>query len=113
MKDIEQIGMNISAKEILDDIRENGWFNADIDLMKFALSYAIKKELKPHEGPFTTSHNASSFDKDGKVKDLIQLFFPDEENVYRLAQGLLNQGLIQIGEQFKDDGDFVLDSYLS
>ena len=33
MKDIEQIGMHVSAKEILDDIRETGWFNADIDLM--------------------------------------------------------------------------------
>ena len=113
MKDIEQIGMHVSAKEVLDDIRENGWFNSDIDLMKFALSYAIKKDFEPHTGPFTTSHNASSFDKDGKVKGLIQLYFPDEENVYRLAQGLLNQGLIKIGKQFKDDGDFILDSYFS
>ena len=112
-KDIEQIGMHASARDVLDDIRENGWFKEDIDLMKFALAYAIRNELKPLEGPFTTSHNASSFDKDGKVRDLIQLYFQDEEHIYRLAQGLLNQGLIKIGEIYKDDGDFLLDSYLT
>ena len=111
-KDIEQIGMHPSAKEILDEIRDGGWFNEDTDLMKFALSYAIKNKLEPHQGPFNTSHNAKSFDKDGKVNDLIQLYFPKEENIYRLAQGLLNKGLIKIGEKFKEEEDFLLESYL-
>ena len=111
-KDLEQIGLHSSAKEILNQIRSNEWFSKDTDLMKFALSYAIKCKLDQHAGPFTTSHNALSFDKDGKVRDLIQLYFPNEENVYRLAQGLLNQGLVEIGKQFKKDQDFLLESYL-
>ena len=111
-KDLEQIGMHSDAKDVLEKIRKNKWFLNDADLMKFALSYAIKNNLKPHSGPFTTSHNASSFDKDRKVRDLVQLYFQNEENVYRLTQGLLNQGLIEMGKKFEDDGDFILESYL-
>jgi hypothetical protein len=80
--------------------------------MKFALSFAIRNKLDPHKGPFNTSHNAKSFDKNGSVTDLIELYYPETEHVYRLAQGLLNAGLIKIGEQFNEDGDFLLESYL-
>ena len=112
-KDIEQIGLDNTAREILRNIRELGWFEEDLDLMKFALSYAIKNKLDLLESSFTTSHNTASFDKDGKVKDLIQLYYPEEEQVYRFAQGLMNQGLIHIGKKLDEDqGDFLLDSYL-
>ncbi len=92
--DKNTIGVTTKAQQILDMIAEQNLFPDQMDAAKFAMALAIRRGAKPSDTPgVDTKWNVGSFDKDGRLRDLIPILFPETDTPYRAVESLMNTGL--------------------
>ncbi len=98
--DKNTIGVTIRAQQVLDLIGERGLFLDQMDVAKFAMALAIRRGVTPSDTPGAdTKWNVGSFDKDGRLRDLVPILFPDVEAPYRAVESLVNAGLEIMGKE--------------
>jgi hypothetical protein len=104
--DKRTIGIATNNLEVLQNLVTSGYFASEIDAAKFAMSVAIKNQcsLGATEGA-PTKWNIGSIDPNGTLSSLIQIFFPQCDEPYRLVEYLMNEGL----KSLKSDSVLDLD----
>ena len=108
-KDKVTIGLTQNGKTFLDQIFKLGWFHQDLDLAKFAISYAISKKVNQGEAKgASTVWNVGSLDSDGSVSFLIGEIYGERETPYKLAEYLIDEGLKMIVERVNKKPDISL-----
>jgi hypothetical protein len=91
--DKNTIGVTKQNEELLEDLVERGLFNDQMDAAKLALSLAVRSAVGPGEASgVDTKWNVGSFDKEGHVP-------------YRLAEYLINQGLVLLATHLATNPD--------
>lgn len=109
-KDKNTIGITPTNQNILDYIFEKRLFNDQIEVAKMALAYAISKGIKPTEVKGAdTKWNVGSFDRDGKIRTLLPILFPNTNAPYRATESLVNEGLEMLADYraLHHDIDFI------
>jgi hypothetical protein len=98
--DKKTFGLTDDCSRIMNSIMVLDYFRTQMDIAKFAMSYAISNGVKPNSISGTsTIWNQGSFDPSGEMKQLMLLLFPDIEAPYRLVEYFINQGLRMLGEK--------------
>ena len=93
------IGVTPSNEVILEDLVERGLFADQIEAAKFAMSIAVKANIKIEETRGTeTKWNVGSIDKDGSIRELITALYDDINTPYKSLEFLINAGLELIGK---------------
>ena len=102
--DKKTIGLTTENKLLVQNIINKGQFKDQMDVAKFAMSYAINVGVSIGYAEGTdTIWNVGSFDSDGEIKTIIQAIYPDTEVPYRTAEYLYNEGLKLIGRKLSQD----------
>jgi len=103
------IGVTQSNATFLEELSQSQYFTDQMDAAKFALSLAIRSGETPSAVSGTdTKWHFGSFDKDGKLRALIQVLFPDVETPYRAIEHLLNVGLDLMRGHVLENGELDL-----
>lgn len=93
--DKNTIGVTQENREFLDEVIAKQLFNDQIDAAKLGLSLAIREGVEAGEASgVDTKWNVGSFDKDGHVRSVLTALYPDVTTSYRLAEHLINRGLV-------------------
>jgi len=98
------IGLTAANKEVVEMLRNKGWFEEQKDVGKFAMGLAINKGVNSGdvEGAVPL-WDIETFDSEGDVKSLISALYPDEKHPYRLVEVLVNRGLEIIAQHLKEN----------
>ncbi len=104
LDDKVQIGLTKVGQEALDRIMGMGLFTNEGDAYKVAIAYSIAKQLplaQAPEGGYATKFNAAGgLDRDGTVRDLVNILMPDQKDrPYATAEKLAEIGLVQLSER--------------
>lgn len=92
--DKTMIGVAADLFSSFEAAMSTGLFLQEMDLAKFAISLAIRKgETGQSWEKIQSKWHAGSFDKDGLLRRVIHVFYPDCEDVYRKAEHLMQAGL--------------------
>jgi len=92
--DKKTIGITAGNDRVLQRILAAGHFASELDAAKFAMAYAIKRGTPPGSTDGAgTKWNVGSVDPDGSLRSLVEAFFPDRPEPYRLVEHLMNEGL--------------------
>lgn len=93
----------------LEELSQTQYFTDQMEAAKFALSLAIRSGEVPGTVSGTdTKWHFGSFDKDGKLRAMIQTLFPDVEAPYRAIEHLLNVGLDTMRGHILENGELDL-----
>ena len=109
------IGLRKRARAIIDIIQDSDVFNDDMDIAKYAMSYAIYLNLncKEQVSDATTTWNVGSIDDEGYIKNLISSLYPDVSDPYKKTEALIDAGLMEIGKKIDQAGGvFILEDIL-
>lgn len=88
------IGLTPENKKIAVKLTEGEWFETQIDAAKFAMAFAIMRNIPPGSADKTeTVWNTGSFDDDGTLRTMIPALFPGTEAPYKLVEYYINVGL--------------------
>lgn len=113
MADKKTIGLSTNNEQILQQIMDKGYFSQEMEAAKFALSYAIKNNTSQSSSEtFNTKWNVGSFDTDNKLRNLISVLEPENNEPYRRIEALANNGIRLIGEHIEKNNDLFLDELL-
>lgn len=104
--DKKTIGITKANATALSNLVIAGRFGSELDAAKFAMAYAVKKGTPPGntEGA-ETKWNVGSVDPDGSMRSLLESFYPTDEEPYRLAEHLMNEGIKSLAELLGANGD--------
>lgn len=93
--DKRTIGISVANEKSLAALVQAGSFNSELDAAKFALAYAVSKDVQPGtaEGA-NTKWNVGTVDSDGSLRSVIEAVFDDVSEPYRLIEYLINEGLV-------------------
>ena len=107
--DLVQIKTSPGSKELMANHEFKNHFDDDMEMIKFAVSIAIKNGLEPvaSDGSFKTSHNYANFDRDNRMAGLLTVF-KKSNTPARLVTQLAEAGFRYIKTQF-DKGDSFRD----
>lgn len=106
--DKNTIGVTPQAQKVLDSIAEQNLFPDQMDAAKFAMALAIRRGRRPADvSAVDTKWNVGSFDKDGRLRDLIPILFPQIDTPYRAVESLINIGLDIISGESKTGFDLL------
>ena len=102
--DKNTIGVTQENREFLELVIERGLFNDQMDAAKLGLALAIRQGISPGEATgIDTKWNVGSFDKDGHLRNVVSAIFPNVSTPYRLAEYLINEGLIILRRHLVDN----------
>jgi hypothetical protein len=88
------IGLTPENKRIALKLVEGDWFETQIDAAKFAMAFAIMRNVAPGTADKTeTVWNTGSFDDDGTLRTMMPAFFPGTDQPYKLVEYYINVGL--------------------
>ena len=115
LNDKTTIGLTNENKLILDQIKEKTYFKDEMDIAKFAMSYAILYwKDEPYSGSgYGTKWNVGTFDNGNKLKTLLSLIEPDNAEPYRRIEELSNMGLFLIGKHLEENNDLFLEEIVN
>jgi hypothetical protein len=92
--DKKTIGITKSNAAMLNDFISAGYFGSELDAAKFAMAYAIKMGTKAGSADGAeTKWNVGSVDPDGTIKAVLEAFYSDVAEPYRLLEYLMNEGI--------------------
>jgi len=92
--DKRTIGITSGNELILARMVEAGHFASELDAAKFAMAYAISREMPAGSTDgAATKWNVGSVDPDGSLRSLVEALFPAAPEPYRLIEHLMNEGL--------------------
>ncbi len=95
--DKKTIGIRRDNNETLQRLLLDGQFNSELDAAKFAMAHAIKKGAEPGRvDGIDTKWNVGSVDADGNLRTLLEAFYPDVNEPFRLMEFLMNKGLSEL-----------------
>jgi hypothetical protein len=108
-KDINTVGLTTAGDSALETIFKLGWFTLKMDLAKFALTYAIARDVKVGEIKGTsTVWNIGTLDADGSMALIVKEFYGEQETPYRCAEFLIDVGLRLMLERIEKNPDIGL-----
>jgi hypothetical protein len=104
--DKRTIGISNSNHGGLVALVRAGHFGSELDAAKFAMAFAIRQgaAVGSTEGA-DTKWNVGSLDPDGSLRSLIETFYPDVPEPYRLAEHLMNEGIKSLVAILSESGD--------
>jgi len=108
------IGLTNENKVILERIKEKNYFKDEMDIAKFAMSYAIlfgSDEIYTASG-YGTKWNVGTFDNKNKLRTLLSILLPENSEPYRQVEELSNKGLFLIGKHIEGNNDLFLEEIL-
>ena len=100
MPDKTQFGPNEKSLKVLKNLMDQDLFRQEMDASKFAMSVAIKAGIEPdiEKSGGETKWNIGGFDKDNRIRDIIQTFYPEVEEPVRVIEYFINRGFEIIDE---------------
>ena len=109
-EDKRTIGVTETADRVLAMMVEQGHFADGIDAAKFAMALAINAGASTDEEDLTvegtnTKWNVGSFDPESQLRSLIDAFYPDIDQPYRLLEFLIDYGLHRVSEHIDSIGE--------
>ena len=103
------IGVTAKGQQVLERLQERKVFADQMDAAKLALSLAISKGIRPSDTPAVdTKWNVGSFDRDGTVRTVVSVLFPDASEPYRAVESLVNAGLDLMDRELGSGGDIEI-----
>ncbi len=109
------IGLTNENKIILERIKEKNYFKDEMDIAKFAMSYAIiygEDEVYTASG-YGTKWNVGTFDNGNKLRTLLSVLMPENNEPYRQIEELSNKGLFLIGKHIEKNNDLFIEEILN
>ncbi len=104
----------MESQRILDVISDQTLYRDQLDAAKFAVALALAKEVAPTTGiDLSTKWNVGSFDPTGDLRTVILAYWPDCEEPYRFAEGLLEAGLVLLREHMDIHGQVDIEVLLN
>jgi hypothetical protein len=92
--DKKTIGIAKGNAVALAQLVSAGHFGSELDAAKFAMAHAIKSGIQSGSAEGAeTKWNVGSVDPDGSMRSLLEAFFPETDEPYRLAEHLMNEGI--------------------
>ena len=96
------IGISPSNNDLIKGLVEQGiYFKTETDVARFAFAYVMKnrlditrKDYKPTG--LTTKWSYETVDPDYTMKSLVHVLHPEEQNIEKYIQTLINLGLEEI-----------------
>jgi hypothetical protein len=106
-----QFGTSIFAKDFMARDTFKRYFDGQQEMIKFAVSVAIKNNLQPAERDqtFKNAHNINDVDKTGQLMALVKTNYPKEPPA-KIVQGLAESGFRYLDEQIGQRG-LTLDEF--
>lgn len=107
------IGLTDEGARVLAKIEDLNLFENGRDIGKFAIAVAAKRGTEPREieGTGTTWHS-TNFDKTGDIRQFIEAHYSDVEHPYRVAEGLIDEGLRILDDEMEAAGDLILTDFI-
>jgi hypothetical protein len=109
-KDLTNIHLTAATSEVVNRLRETGYFDTEITVAKFALGYALKNhsdDIDPAKYKLADSNgsnfNVGSIDSDGQVASLLRALY-ETDTPYLFARAFMVFGLTKIGERIDAEG---------
>jgi hypothetical protein len=109
-KDITNLHLTSAASDVVNRLRETGYFDTEITVTKFALGYALKnhsENIDPATYKLADSNGSNfhvgSIDGDGQVAALLRALY-ETDTPYLYARALMVYGSIKIGERIDAEG---------
>ena len=104
--DKNTIGLTDANDQLVTRLVEAGLFNQDMDAAKYAIGLAMSQGIAPAESPgIGTKWNVGSFDRDGQLRTVLELLYPDVAEPYRVIEHFANVGLERIAKEWADRRD--------
>jgi len=94
--DIDTIGINVDSLPKFNVLDEKNWWDDKSDIAKFCLAYAVRAEVVTGASSTATSPTkwaVGNFDKDGEIRGVLRVIYPDSDTPGRLMEHLINEGL--------------------
>ncbi|MFF9190992.1 MULTISPECIES: hypothetical protein [Streptomyces] len=106
MSDLKNIALTVEAERVAKELSLRFRAKDQADFARLGFAYAVREGMSPvkddHFGSARTSnYNTSTIDVDGKMAEVVAIFYPDSEastEPYRTIEILMNKGLILLGE---------------
>ena len=101
-QDKTQIGLSAEGNSHIKHLQQEfQLFDDEQDAYRFAIAYAIAKNLNESDLPEVNDRKnkfgTGSIDKDGKIRDLIRIYMPDHSlRPYAMAEILAEIGLFHL-----------------
>jgi hypothetical protein len=96
-QDRVQIGLPKASFELLEElVAKTPWFAQQLDAYRLAVAVALARGWSPVQGEqrFDTKYSVSSVDKDGRLREMVIAFSPDDvDRPYDVAQRLALAGV--------------------
>lgn len=114
MADKITIGLTSENKVTIQQIIDKGYFRDQMDAAKFAMSLAILHgQDVNYTGTYDTTWNIGSFDSDSKLRTLMSILEPNNDEPYRRIEMLVNTGVHMIAEHIENNNELFLDELLN
>jgi hypothetical protein len=100
------IGLTPENDQLVSRLIEIGLFDKDFDAAKFAMGFAISRDLPLADVPGVgTKWNVGSFDKDGQLRNLLLMLHSEANEPYRAIENLINLGLQDLAKEWAARGE--------
>lgn len=110
------VGVTDAGAQHLAALMDTEWFETEMAVYLLAISTALARNLVVSEKPLAgvkTKFNVGSLDRDGRLRDLVQLMGPENlSDPYEYAEKLAEVGLEFLKNKFVDQ-DLLLSDVLS
>jgi hypothetical protein len=108
------IGVTQENREFLERVIEQGLFSDQMDAAKLGITLAIRRGIRPGEATgVDTKWNVGSFDKDGHLRDVLRAIYPEISTPVRLAEYLVNEGLVILRKQMVENPGLDIEKLLN
>jgi hypothetical protein len=92
--DKNTIGVTEANDKFLEALTQSGLFSDQMEAAKLGIALAIRNAVAPGEASgVDTKWNVGSFDRDGHVRSVLNVLYPEIATPYRLAEHFINEGL--------------------
>ena len=103
------IGLTPESRKVMARLTERDWFETQIDAAKFAMAFAITRNVAPGSpDKAETVWNTGSFDDDGTLRTIVPALYPGTEHPYKLVEHFINAGLTLIDQELSMGGNLSL-----
>ena len=114
MTEPSNIGLSEEAHAILDRWKEGEHFYEQRDAYKFAVAYALSKNIIPPEIKRKNMYGVSTIDPDKTLAIATRLLsnVPEDESVYKFIERLASWGICELDKQIQQAGGLDLSEIL-
>lgn len=104
-EDLINIGLTEKTHLMLQKFKAEGVFNDLTEGYRFGIAFAIAYGLLASEDcKFDTFLHVGSVDRDGSLRNLITVLYPDAvDRPYAFAQRLAEAGLFELARRYEND----------